>query len=77
MDDAHLLRSVSRRAFVQKPDGAIETIQIDRVGIAVEAGGEQLTNGYSWDEWSTVTWHERRKGNWQSLQDAFIQAASR
>lgn len=32
--------------------------------------------GYSWDEWATVRWNERRKGNWAPLHTAFEETAA-
>jgi hypothetical protein len=52
----------SRRALKVTPRGAFETVPVDRVGISVVVdGAEHRTNGYSWDIWNVVSWHERPK----------------
>jgi hypothetical protein len=63
----------SRRALRITPDGGIETAVVDRVGIdlAVDGRGYE-TNGYSWDVWNVVSWHERPKAGL----DEFARAAA-
>jgi len=63
----------SRQVYVPHPDGTITSMPIARVGIAVATPGGHLlrTNGYSWDIWNVVQWHERRKAGWNTLKDAF------
>jgi hypothetical protein len=52
----------SRRALKVNPGGSLETVPVDRVGISVVLDGtEHRTNGYSWDIWNVVSWHERPK----------------
>jgi hypothetical protein len=61
----------SKRLFVQRPDGRVETIPFVRAGIAVHAGGRLLqTSGYSWDPWNKVDWHERRKAGFATVRKA-------
>jgi hypothetical protein len=52
----------SRRALVVRRDGTVSTAAVARVGIDVAVGREvATTNGYSWDPWQVVAWHERQK----------------
>jgi hypothetical protein len=52
----------SRRALRITPNGGVRTAGVDRVGIALAVDGtEYETNGYSWDIWNVVSWHERPK----------------
>ena len=52
----------SNQALVVQPDGALATRTVKRVGIDVAVGGTlAVTNGYAWDPWQTVDWHERLK----------------
>ena len=52
----------SRRALRITPGGGIKTAQVDRIGIEIAVGGRGYeTNGYSWDVWNVVSWHERPK----------------
>jgi hypothetical protein len=38
------------------------------VGIVVVAGGDLYgTNGYAWERWQSVTWHERPKAGIEAL----------
>ena len=51
----------------------VTTRRIDRLGIAFAVEGEPLlrTEGYTWDAWDTVQWHERRKAGWPILQTSY------
>jgi hypothetical protein len=61
----------SRTGLVVKPDGSFETQRVKRLGVAVEVDGhEYLTNGYSWDPWNAVSWHERPKVGIQKFAQA-------
>jgi hypothetical protein len=52
----------SRRALRITPEGEIQTRTVDRVGIEIALDGRGYeTNGYSWDIWNVVSWHERPK----------------
>ena len=52
----------SRRALRITPEGEIQTAPVDRIGIEVAVDGQGYeTNGYSWDVWNVVSWHERPK----------------
>ncbi len=47
------------------------------VGITVQAGEELLkTNGYGWDEWNLVEWHERRKAGWDAVRAEMAESAA-
>jgi hypothetical protein len=35
------------------------------------------TNGYGWDEWNRVDWHERRKAGWPTVQRSMRSLATR
>jgi hypothetical protein len=61
----------SRRALVVRRDGTVSTAAVARVGIDVAVGREMATtNGYSWDPWQVVAWHERQKAGIGVLADA-------
>jgi hypothetical protein len=52
-------------------DGALTTDEVARVGIVASADGTTIeTNGYGWEPWQKVTWHERPKAGL----DAFAEA---
>jgi hypothetical protein len=55
-----------------KPDGTMSTEPIERIGINVVGpkGFVAKTNGYGWEAWNRVTWHERKKAGWPFLQKA-------
>ncbi len=49
----------SRLAYTVTDDGAVETADVERVGISVHVGGDSVeTGGYSWDPWQQVTWRQ-------------------
>ena len=48
--------------FDVAPDGTIEHVVIDRIGIAVVSGSELVsTTGYEWEDWNRVAYSERIK----------------
>jgi hypothetical protein len=53
-----------------KPDGTMSTEPIERIGINIVGpkGIVAKTNGYAWEAWNRVTWHERKKAGWPYLQ---------
>jgi hypothetical protein len=55
--------------YDEQPKGPTKTLKAGRVGIAVLADGDPLleTNGYAWEPWQGVTWHERRKQGFDEL----------
>lgn len=54
--------------YEEHPKAATSTIEARRVGIAVFTNGSLLrTNGYAWEPWQRVTWHERRKAGFDEL----------
>jgi hypothetical protein len=58
----------SSTLYVEHPKGATSTLKAGRVGIAVFTEGSLLrTNGYAWEPWQRVTWHERRKAGFDEL----------
>ena len=57
--------------YDEQPQGPTRTLETDRIGIAVQSGDAPLlaTNGYAWEPWQRVTWHERRKRGFDELAD--------
>jgi hypothetical protein len=55
--------------YDEQPQAKTKTLKAGRVGIAVLDGGHPLleTNGYAWEPWQGVTWHERRKQGFDGL----------
>lgn len=52
----------SRLALSVAQDGTLSALPVDRVGISVAVDDYlAVTNGYSWEPWQHVTWHERPK----------------
>ena len=52
----------TRTVFDVSREGVIENIEIDRIEIALAAGGELLeTDGYEWEPWNQVRYTERVK----------------
>jgi hypothetical protein len=53
-----------------KADGTMSTEPIERIGINIigPKGVVAKTNGYGWEAWNRVTWHERKKAGWPYLQ---------
>ena len=61
----------SRLALAVRPDGALATVAVPRIGIAVAAGRSlSVTRGYSWDPWQHATWHERPKAGREAFAEA-------
>ena len=67
----------SRQVWVPKADGSVDTLKVGRLGIDVApAGGAAVTtNGYGWDEWNRVDFHERRKAGWPAVQRSMRSSA--
>lgn len=58
----------SLQAYRVSPDGSVTTETVDRVGIVVVAESEvHSTDGYGWEPWQSVTWHERPKAGIEAL----------
>ena len=52
----------SRAALVVSNDGSLSTVEVERMGITVAVGQTgEVTNGYAWEPWNAVSWHERPK----------------
>ena len=68
----------SRQVWVPKADGSVDTLKVGRLGIDVApAGGAAVsTNGYGWDEWNRVDFHERRKAGWPAVQRSMRSSAT-
>ena len=61
----------SRSALRITPDGGVQTVAVDSVGIKLALDGRGYkTNGYSWDIWNVVSWHERPKAGLSELAQA-------
>jgi hypothetical protein len=60
----------SHQVWVPKADGGVDTLKVGRLGIDLAPAGEGAvsTNGYGWDEWNRVDFHERRKAGWPAVQ---------
>ena len=69
----------SHQVWVPKADGSVGTLKVGRLGIDVAPAGEAAvaTNGYGWDEWNRVDWHERRKAGWPTVQRSMRSTATR
>jgi hypothetical protein len=69
----------SRQVWVPKADGSVDTLKVGRLGIDLAPAGEAAvsTNGYGWDEWNRVDFHERRKAGWPVVQRSMRGAAAR
>lgn len=64
----------SLQAYVMTIEGLIETAEVERVGIAVVSAGElHSTNGYAWEPWQSVEWHERVKAGTHVLSDTITE----
>ncbi len=72
----------SRTVATPRPDGSVafERLPDDhRVGIVVAAPGGRVVarpQGYGFEPWSTVEFHERRKGGWNALRDAMARTSA-
>ena len=52
----------SLQAYRIAEDGSVSTTPVERIGIDVVLNNVVVpTNGYAWDPWQSVTWHERLK----------------
>ena len=52
----------SLQAYRIGDDGSVSTRPVERVGLDVVVNNLAIpTNGYAWDPWQSVTWHERLK----------------
>ena len=51
----------------------VTTRTIDKLGISIAVEGQPLlrTQGFTWEGWDTVQWHERRKAGWPILRKAY------
>ncbi len=59
-------------------DGSMTTETVNRVGISVALGSElYTTNGYGWDPWQKVTWHERMKAGADQYRQALVDVTAR
>jgi hypothetical protein len=68
----------SLQALVVNPDGALTTKTVARVGIAIAVGSEVFrTNGYAWDPWQRVSWHERLKAGIEQYERALLDVTIR
>ncbi len=67
----------SRRVFgVDGRRAGSPTETVERIGISLVRDGEVTeTAGFAWEDWNAVTWHERRKGGWETIQKAFRETA--
>lgn len=66
---SHLVYSVDRT-------GVVTTQKVGAMGISVLRGGElTAASGYSWADWNTVEWHERRKAGWTDVRAAMLDPA--
>jgi hypothetical protein len=68
----------SHQVWVPKGDGSVDTLTVGRLGIQVAPAGQPAvaTNGYGWDGWNRVDYHERRKAGWPAVRRAMSGAAS-
>ena len=68
----------SRQVWVPKADGSVGTLKVGRLGIDVAPAGAAAvsTNGYGWDEWNRVDFHERRKAGWPAVQRSMRSSAT-
>ena len=61
----------SNRIWVPHADGTVTSQPAGPIGIEIVDGSTvATTSGFSWKPWSSVTWHERRKGGWPSVAQA-------
>ena len=67
----------SHQVIVPHDDATVTSQRTGRIGITTAADSQVLaTDGYDWDDWNTVTSHERRKVGWDTLVDAFRSAST-
>jgi hypothetical protein len=67
----------SHQVWQPKGDGSVDTLTVGRLGIRVAPEGEAAvaTNGYAWDGWNRVDYHERRKAGWPAVRRSMLDAA--
>ncbi len=65
----------SKQLLRPKPDGTMTSEPIERIGINIVDGKNVVTttNGYAWEAWNKVSWHERKKAGWPFLQAVYNQ----
>ncbi len=67
----------THRLYVVTPNPddkkTITTRKTTRLGISIAVEGQPLlrTQGFTWKDWDTVQWHERRKAGWPILLKAY------
>jgi hypothetical protein len=67
----------SRHALRVDGDGTTSTEQFDSVGISVAVAGEfYQTDGYRWEGWEAVDWHERLKVGVELIRTAMAEPSS-
>jgi hypothetical protein len=70
----------SHLVWVPKGDGSVDTLKVGpRIGIQVAAKDQPAvaTNGYAWEDWNRVEYHERRKAGWPTVRRSMQEAAAR
>ncbi len=61
----------SLQALRITPRGRVDTETVERVGISVVLDGVLYqTNGYAWEGWNSVRWHERPKAGLEHFAEA-------
>ena len=62
----------SHQVMVPHGDASVTSQRTGRIGITTVADSQVLaTDGYDWDDWNTVTSHERRKVGFEVLAEQF------
>ncbi len=68
----------SLQALTVQPDSSLTTETVTRVGVDIAVGSVLChTNGYAWDPWQKVSWHERLKAGVQQYEQAVLDCTSR
>jgi hypothetical protein len=69
----------SHQVWKPKGDGSVDTLTVGRVGLQVAPAGQPTvaTNGYAWDGWNRVDYHERRKAGWSTVRRSMLDSAGR
>jgi hypothetical protein len=68
----------SLQALRVGPDGSLTTETVARVGIDIAVGSElRSTNGYAWEAWQKVSWHERLKAGVDQYSQALADVTRR
>ena len=66
----------SNRVWVARRDGTIGSAASGRLGIDVVTGDAiTATDGFAWQPWNTVSWHERRKAGWDAVRAAVAEVS--